>query len=429
MHSVVSRPRKLRAPLLALAALLLCGASDGSGPVSGTTPDEQEFSAVERGRELVTSGDCAACHTAIGGKPFAGGRPIQTPFGVILSSNITPDRETGIGSWSDQEFVRLMQKGIGQGGKHIYPAMPYPYYTHATVDDDLAMRAWLASIPAVHNKVVTNQLPFPLNIRAAMIGWNMLFFKPGQFQPDPKQSTAWNRGAYLVTGLEHCGACHTPKNIAGGDDTSRAFQGAKLQGWFAPNITNDARRGLGHWSIDDVVAYLRTGHNRIAAASGPMAEEVMISSSHSTEADLHAIATYLKSLPGQSDTATPLAANDAKMKVGAAIYADECSACHAPHGEGVARLFPALAGAPSIQSREPTSLIRVVLAGAKSAASDGAPTSPAMPAFGWMMSDAQVAAVVTYIRNSWGNAASSVDPGTVTSQRQALTASAPEDSD
>ncbi len=399
--------------LLALAALLLCGAGT-------TTPGEQDYPQVEKGRYLAIVADCAACHTAVGGQPFAGGRPIQTPFGIILSSNITPDRETRIGAWSDDEFVRLMQHGIGRGGKHIYPAMPYPYYTHATREDDVAIRAWLTSIAPVRNKVETNQLPFPLDIRAAMIGWNMLFFTPGRFRPDPGRSTDWNRGAYLVTGWEHCGACHTPKTVAGSDDTSRTLQGAVIQGWFAPNITNDTRRGLGRWSVEDVAGYLRSGHNRIAAASGPMAEEVGLSSSQMSDGDLRAMAIYLKSLPGQADAAAPLAADAAGMRLGASIYADECSACHAPHGEGVAGLFPTLAGAPSIQSRRPTSLIRVVLRGAKSAATDAAPTGAAMPAFGWMLSDAQIAAVTTYVRNSWGNAASAVDPDAVAAMRGTL---------
>ncbi len=404
--------------LLLAAAVLLCGA--------GTTPDAQDFSQIERGKYLATVADCAACHTRPGGKPFAGGRPIKTPFGAILSSNITPDRQTGIGAWSDEEFVRLLQHGIGRGGKHIYPAMPYPYYTHATRDDDLAIRAWLATLPPVRNHVVANQLPFPLSIRAAMIGWNVLYFAPGAFHPDASKSTAWNRGAYLVNGLEHCGACHTPKNIAGADDSARFLQGNVIEGWFAPNITNDARRGLGRWSEDEVVAYLRSGHNAAAAASGPMAEEVGLSSSAVSDADLHAMATYLKSQPGQPDTSMALATDTPVMREGAAIYADECSACHAPHGEGVAGLFPRLAGAAAIQSRAPTSLIRVVLQGAKSAATGAAPTGPAMPAFGWMLSDAQVAAVVTYIRNDWGNAASKATADDVSGARSRLARQAEE---
>ncbi len=408
------RTRWWRLAGLLAAALVLSGA--------GVTPDEQDFDQVQRGRYLATVADCAACHTAPGGQPFAGGRPIETPFGVIVAPNITPDRDTGIGAWTDDEFVRLMQHGIGRGGRHIYPAMPYPYYTHATREDDLAIRAWLATLPPVRNHVTANRLPFPLDIRLLMAGWNALFFTPGGFRPDPTRPAEWNRGAYLVTGWEHCGACHTPKNLAGADEDGRTLQGARVQGWFAPNITNDMRRGLGSWSIEDVVTYLRSGHNRVAAASGPMAEEVELSSSRMTDADLHAMAVYLKSLPGQLDAARPLDAADARLREGAAIYADQCSACHAPRGEGVAGLFPTLAGAPAVQSRAATSLIRVVLQGAKSAATAGAPTGPAMPAFGWMLSDAQVAAVVTYVRNTWGNAAPGVNADDVSAARRTLTA-------
>ncbi len=402
--------RRLAAAFL-LPALLLGAA--------GPSPDTEDFALIQRGKYLTALADCAACHTNPGGPAFAGGRPIETPFGVIVAPNITPDEETGIGRWTDDEFVRLLQSGIGRGGQHVYPAMPYNYTTRATAEDDLAIRAWLATIPAVHNKVVANQLPFPLSIRAGMIAWNALFFTPGPYKPDASKSAEWNRGAYLVTGLEHCGACHTAKNIAGGDDTAHALQGGVLQGWFAPNITNDVRRGIGRWSEDDVVTYLKSGHNRYAAASGPMAEEVMLSSAHMTDADLHAMVTYLKSLPGQDDTPLASAAADT-MQHGAAIYADECSACHAPHGEGVAGLFPSIALAPSVQSRAPTSLIRVVLQGAKSAGTDAAPTAPAMPAFGWMMNDAEVAAVVTYIRNNWGNSASGVTADEVGSERASL---------
>ena len=398
--------------LIALAALALVGA--------GTTTDDQAFKQIQEGRYLATVADCAACHTAPGGQPFAGGRLIETPFGTIVSPNITPDRATGIGAWTDRDFLGALQRGRGRHGQHIYPAMPYVYYTRATRSDDLAIRAWLATLPAVHNEVHSNRLPFPLNIRASMIAWNALFFRPGEFRPDAAKSAAWNRGAYLVTGLEHCGACHTPKNALGADDNARRFQGAKLQGWFAPNITNDARRGLGRWTMDDIVTYLRSGHNRFAAASGPMAEEVSLSSSRMTEPDLRAMAIYLKSQPGQTDTAQPADPHGRVMRVGAAIYADECAACHTPRGAGVAGLFPTLAGAPGTQSRGPASLIRVVLQGAQGVATDTAPTGAAMPAFGYMLSDAQVAAVLTYIRNAGGNAASPVTSGEVASARASL---------
>lgn len=405
--------------VMSLATCVDAAAPDAPAPVA-PSPDSQAFGQIEQGRYLTVVADCAACHTAPGGAPFAGGRPIQTPFGTLVSPNITPDRDTGIGAWSDEDFLRALQRGVGRDGKHLYPAMPYQYYTHATRADLLAIRAWLATVPAVRNKVVSNQLPFPLDVRGSMIAWDALFFAPGPFKPDARKSAEWNRGAYLVTGLEHCGACHTPKNALGADEQDRALQGARLQGWFAPNITDDRRRGIGGWSLEAVVEYLRTGHNDIAAASGPMGEEVSLSSSAISPADLHATAVYLKDQPGQRDTLAPLAAGDQRMREGAAIYADECSACHAPGGAGVAGLFPMLAGAPSVQSREPTSLVRVVLQGAQSVATAPAPTGAAMPAFGWMLSDAQVAAVATYVRNAWGNAAPAVSTDDVANQRAAL---------
>ena len=393
------------------AAALACAASG---------PDPQDFTQVQRGKYLTELGDCAACHTASGGKPYAGGRPIQTPFGTIVSPNITPDRGTGIGAWSQADFVRVMQDGIARGGKHLYPAMPYTYYTHVSRDDDLAIQAYLSTIPAVQNKVVSNQLPFPLSIRALMAGWNLLFFKPGRFTPDPQKPAVWNRGAYLVTGLGHCGACHTAKNFLGADLGAQALQGEPIQNWFAPNITSDRRRGVGGWPADELVAYLRSGHNKSAAASGPMGEEVAMSSTFMDDADLQAIALYLKGLPAKADNVAAAQPDGATMKLGAAIYADECSACHTPKGEGIAELFPALNGAPSVQSRGATSIIRVVLQGAKSVATVQAPTGPAMPAFGWMLSDAQIAAVATYIRNSWGNAAPSVNEADVRRDRARL---------
>jgi mono/diheme cytochrome c family protein len=228
------------------------------------------------------------------------------------------------------------------------------------------------------------------------------------------KSAEWNRGADLVEGLMHCGMCHMPKNCLGGDDTSRRLEGYALQGWFAPNITNDGRRGLGGRSLDDIVRYLRAGYNRAAAASGPMGEEVARSSSLVTEADLRAVAAYLKDQPDQDGGATtPMAADEPVMKAGGAIDRDECSACHTPDGSDVAELFPSLRGAPSGQSTDPISLLRVVLRGARSIATDLAPTAPGMPAFGWILNDEQVAAVITYVRNAWGNAAPAVKPGDV----------------
>ncbi|WP_428488303.1 c-type cytochrome [Rhodopila sp.] len=408
---------------LAGAALLAtaCGCS-ASPPAGHAATDRQNFATIERGRYMAVVADCAACHTMPGsGQQWAGGRPIETPFGKLLAPNITPDRETGIGAWSDDAFVGSLLNGTGRGGEHLYPAMPYPYFTRMTRDDALAIRAYLNTVPAVSNRVVSNQLPFPLDIRASLIAWNALFFKPGRFQPRQDKSAEWNRGAYLVEGPDHCGACHTPKNLLGADKSSEALQGYSLQGWFAPALTNDAYRGLGGWSIDQIVAYLKTGHNDTAAAAGPMAEEVALSSSQMTDADLRATATYLKDQPDSGPAKpAPVAASDPAMKVGSAIYTDECAACHAPTGSGIAGLFPTLAGSPSVQSREPTSLLHVLLVGARSVGTQGAPTAAAMPPFRWLLKDDEVAAVATYVRNAWGNAAPAVSTGDVSQARRTL---------
>jgi mono/diheme cytochrome c family protein len=388
---------------------------------SGTSLDPQNFGQVERGRYLTIAGDCASCHTVPGGQPFAGGRSIETPFGVVVAPNITPDRETGIGAWSDALFVSALRRGKGFRGELLYPAMPYPYYTKVTERDALDIRAYLNTVKPVHNPVVTNKLPFPFDVREEMTGWNTLYFKEGEFKPDDTKSAEWNRGAYLVEGLGHCGACHTPKAKLGGDDLTRAFQGFALQGWFAPNITNDNQRGLGGWSVADIVAYLKNGHNAFSAATGIMAEEISLSSSHVTDADLKAIATYLKDLPNQTNSRpAPVSASDPAMAAGSAIYADECSACHGADGKGVPYLFPALAASANVRSADPTSLIRVLLEGARSVATAGEPTSPGMPSFAWKLSDDEAAAVLTYIRNAWGSSAPAIDARQVGEERASM---------
>jgi mono/diheme cytochrome c family protein len=408
--------------LLCTAAILAVGPARAAGAI-----DKQDFSQIERGRYLAIVGDCAACHTLPGsGHDLAGGRTIETPFGQLVAPNITPDPSTGIGAWTDDEFVDALTKGTGRDGEHLYPAMPYTYYTRITRDDALAIRAYLNSVPAVQNEVKADQLPFPLSERGGMAAWDALFFTPGEYKPDANKSAEWNRGAYLTEGLGHCGLCHTPKNVLGGDEAGEAMKGYNLQGWFAADLTEDRRRGLGSWSVDDIAAYLKTGHNRTAAATGLMAETVNLSTSKMTDSDLKAMATYLKDrASGQSDrkdaAQEPPPADQNSMKSGAQIYADECSACHTPSGKGVPGLFPALAGAPIVQQTDPTSLIHVVLRGALSVGTAPAPTAPEMPAFAWVMNDDQVAAVVNYIRNSWGNSAPIVDSGDVQKERDALT--------
>jgi mono/diheme cytochrome c family protein len=384
--------------------------------------DKQDFKQIERGRYLTTVGDCAACHTLPGsGHDFAGGRSIETPFGLLLAPNITPDAPTGIGAWTDDEFVNALTQGTGRNGTHLYPAMPYTYYTKVTHDDALAIRAYLNTVPAVHNAVKANQLPFPFNIRYTMLVWNELFFTSGTFKPEANKSEEWNRGAYLAEGLGHCGLCHTPKNFLGGD-SGKKLQGYALQGWFAANITNAARRGIGEWSVDEVATYLKTGHVRTSAATGLMAETLSLSTSHMRDEDLKAIAVYLKDQDGkdQDGSETSAAPASGTMKIGANIYVDECSGCHGADGKGTAGLFPALQGAAIVQQKDPSSLMHVVLRGARSVSTAGAPTAPAMPQFGWLLNDEQVAAVLTYVRNSWGNAAPSVSADDVHKTRQSL---------
>ena len=281
---------------LATAALLVASCS------LTFAQDTQSFDRIERGRYLSVIGDCAACHTAPGGQFFAGGLGLQTPFGKIVAPNITPDRETGIGAWTDDEFRRAVQEGIGRDGDLLYPAMPYPAYAKVAPDDVLAIRAYLATVEPASNKVAANQLPFPFRNRALMLGWNLLNFDRTPFRPDPNASVERNRGAYLVDGLGHCGSCHTAKNILGGDKRDGYLQGAVLQGWFVPNVSGDPRVGIGVWPRDDIVDYLRAGANHWTVVSGPMAEEVRNSSAYLTVADLRAIAIYLKGVPPAAAT-------------------------------------------------------------------------------------------------------------------------------
>jgi mono/diheme cytochrome c family protein len=392
------------------------------GVVSAALADSQSFDRIERGRYLAVLSDCAACHTAPGGQPFAGGLALQTPFGTLVAPNITPDRDTGIGDMTNDEFLASLHDGRGRNGRRLYPAMPYPAYTKMSDDDVLAIRAYLTTVAPVSNKVISNQLPFPLNIRLAMVFWNRLNFTPGRYQPDPQKSAEWNRGAYIVQGAAHCGTCHTPKNLLGGDKGGNALAGATLQGWFAPDITNDSRKGIGGWSKDDLVQYLKTGVNDRTLASGPMAEAVTHSTSRMTDGDISAIAAYLKDsgLGGSGSKPTPAAASDGAMRAGAAIYKDSCAVCHKDAGIGEAHLFPRLAGSALVQSDDTATLVRVVLQGTRAASTPSMPTAPAMPAFDWRLDDAQVAAVLTYIRNSWGNAAAPVAASTIASRRTSL---------
>jgi mono/diheme cytochrome c family protein len=325
-----------------------------------------------------------------------------------VAPNITPDPETGISSWSDEAFDAAVRGGLRRNGSRLYPAMPYTTYTKMSRDDVLAIRAYLNTVIPVRNAVVANTLPFPFNIRTSMRVWNALYFSQGDYKPDSKQSAEWNRGAYLVDGPGHCGACHTPKTFLGGDKTDRYLRGGYLQGWSAPDITGDARVGVGAWPADELVAYLKSGHNRVSAATGPMAEVVSLSTEHMTDPDLKAIATYLKSVSGKQDQPQALPKDNPAMVAGAAIYRDQCSACHGIDGKGIAELFPSIADSSMVKSDDPSTSIRIVLRGARSVGTPAQPTAPGMPSYGRQLDDAQIAAVLTYMRNNWGPAAAPV---------------------
>ncbi|QOI55449.1 c-type cytochrome [Rouxiella badensis] len=380
-----------------------------------------DAAAISRGRYVAVAGDCVACHTAPGSKEaFAGGYSISTPFGGIFASNITPDAETGIGNWTEREFYRAVRHGKGIDGENLYPAMPYNAYVKVSDEDMHDLWMYMRSVKPVNNKVPETQLPFPYNIRMAMMGWNLLFFKNEGFKPDMSKSAEYNRGAYLVEGLEHCAACHTPKNIIGGD-TGAYLQGSNLGEWYAPEITSNTYTGIGNWSEDQVVQYLKLGSNHVAVASGPMAEAVTNSTQHLTDADLHAIASYIKAQPGSDNKKpTPLAADNAQMKIGANVYEANCSACHNSNGQGISHLAAGLANNPAIMSPDASSILTTVLQGGRGAVTEGNPTSGAMPSFAWKLSDEQTAAVATYIRNSWGNAASAVPASEASKTRQLL---------
>jgi len=382
-----------------LVALLALGAGIGASRSAGL----QGFAEIERGRYLAKAADCGSCHTVPGSnQPFAGGRSIETPFGNLISPNITPDRDTGIGTWTDGEFDAAVRQGRQRGGARLYPAMPFPYYSHMSREDVKAIRAYLSTVKPVHKAVVSDTLPFPFNLRASMIVWDKLYFKPGEFHPNASKSAEWNRGAYLVQGPGHCGACHTPKTLLGGDKTSDALRGDTLQGWVAPDITS-GQGPLGDWSVDDLAGYLKTGHNKYAAAGGLMAEVVQLSTSKMTDEDVKSIAVYLKDIRGPAP-AGPGSVDQNVLTAGSAIFQDLCAACHRQDGQGIPNLFPRLSDAATVAATDPTTVLRVILQGTPTVATNREPTGPGMPAFGWQLNDEQVAAVATYVRNHFAHA-------------------------
>jgi mono/diheme cytochrome c family protein len=385
-------------------------------PIPDTNPDAVR---LRRGQYLVAAGDCMSCHLRAGGEPFAGGLGLTTPFGTIYSSNITSDSQTGIGGWSEEQFYRAMHAGIGAQGENLYPAFPYPWFRNLPREDTDAILAYLKTTPPVRYTPPDNELHFPMGFRFLVKGWNLLHLKEAEFQADSTRSPEWNRGAWLVKGPGHCSGCHTAKGSLGADKSERAFFGGDLDSWVAPDLTPNTRTGLGAWGAQDIADYLKSGRNAHAAAGGPMADVVTYSTSFLTDADRKAISTYLQSLPA-SPAQTPASPQSGAMQRGAAIYSYACTACHLEGGIGQPGYFPPLKNDAMVQQSDPTGLVHLILAGSRIGTSASSPSPLTMPSFAWKLSDPEVADVVTYIRNSWGNAAGPVAAEQVRQLRKRL---------
>jgi mono/diheme cytochrome c family protein len=366
----------------------------------GTAPDPKQTQ-VQRGEYLARAGDCISCHTAQGGAPYAGGLRLDTPFGYVLASNLTPDPDTGIGRWSFDDFYRAMHDGVNKNGRYMYPAMPYDFYSKVNRDDVAAIFAYLLTVKPVRNEVVADHMDFPFNLRSTMAVWRELYFKEGAFKPDPARPASWNRGAYLVEGLGHCSGCHSPRNVLGGIEKSKDFTGAVIDGWFAPDLRTDIATGLGTWTVQEIASYLKTGAVKgKTTAVGPMAEVVQNSLSYLTDADLRAMAEYLKSIPPDSALRTGRPRPDPSRARGAALYMGYCSGCHQDRGTGIAGVFGPLAGNAAVTSPDPGNILQAVLHGVPAQFKYGA-----MPSFAAQLNDQEIADIANYVRSSWGNTA------------------------
>ena len=399
-----------------LCALILAYAGEAARAAGPVNPPINEDEYVAR------AADCVACHSIPGGKAFAGGLKMGTPLGAIYSTNITPDSETGIGSYTLADFERAVRRGIAKDGRHLYPAMPYPSYSKLS-DADVATlyRFFMKQVPPVHQANLRSEIPALLSPRWPLAIWNYVYAPSGSYVAKPGHDTAWNRGAYLVQGPGHCGACHTPRGIGiqekSLDDSSPSYlAGATLDAWYAPSLRGDMRTGLGTWSKVDIVEFLKQGHNRIGSAFGSMTEAVNNSTSYLSRSDIDAIATYLKSLPATSaqqavayDNATTTELRDRPTtQSGGTVYAGACASCHGFDAKGFTPYMPALAGNPVVLDEDPSSLINLMLNGSIPLAANGTPDAYRMPQFRQQLSDQDIADVVTFIRNGWGNRAAAV---------------------
>ncbi|MCU8585728.1 cytochrome c [Erwinia pyrifoliae] len=417
---------------ITLAALLL------GAMAFNVAADDSAVEQIKRGEYLARAGDCTACHTKAGGAAFAGGLPMVTPIGTIYSTNITPDKQHGIGDYSYDDFQKAVRHGVAKNGDTLYPAMPYPSYAVVSDEDMQALYAYfMHGVQPVAQANQDSDIPWPLSMRWPLAIWRGIFAPDVKaFQPIKGQDAVLARGQYLVEGLGHCGACHTPRSITMQEKALNDGEGsdylsgssAPIDGWTASNLRGDSGDGLGRWTEEQLVQFLRTGRNDNTAVFGGMTDVVQHSLQHLTAEDATAIARYLKSLGAKDanqvgftpdDTVAKALWKGDDSKTGASVYVDNCAACHKTDGSGYQRFFPALRGNSVVLASDPTSLIHIVISGAQLPGMKGAPSTITMPAFGWRLNDQQVADVVNFIRTSWGNrAASTVSARDVAKVRQ-----------
>lgn len=378
---------------------------------------------VSRGEYLARAANCVACHSAPGGEALAGGLKMATPVGDIFVTNITPDDETGIGTYTLEDFDNAMRRGVAQDGHLLYPAMPYPSYAKISDEDIEALYDYFMNeVPAVRQANQENEIPWILSFRWPLAIWNVLFFDDETYVEDSSQSDAWNRGAYLVQGLGHCGACHTPRGllwneVAFDDSDPEYLSGAFLDNWYASDLTQSNRAGLGRWSKEDVATYMKTGRNMHSTAFGTMDEVIINSTQYLTSEDLDGMATYLTSLPAAHDdgeyiyddaTVATLRGPERKTVQGANLYMQNCESCHVDTGKGYPPYLPPLAGNPPVMDPDPASLINIVLNGSSRLIVDGTPDAYRMPGYRKSLNDQQIADIVSFMRSEWGNNASPV---------------------
>ncbi|WP_375140766.1 c-type cytochrome [Roseateles terrae] len=387
---------------------------------SGATlakPSQASIAALmERGAYLAHVGNCMGCHTTTGGEPYAGGRRIDTPFGVVVSPNLTSDAATGLGRWTASEFWRALHHGRSRDGRLLSPAFPYPSYTTVTREDSDALWAYLQSVPAVARANEPHELRFPYNTQAALAVWRALYFRAEEFRADPAQTEVWNRGRYLVQGLGHCASCHSARNALGGSSEAQTWAGAVMPdgAWYAPSLLDRREAGVQHLSREQVVKLLNVGTTDGAAVSGPMAEVVFMSTQFMSESDLAAMADYLKTLPEQAAKAPkrPEVSRGSAESVqrGGKLYSEHCATCHGAAGEGVTGQYPPLAGNRAVTLPVINNLVQMIRHGGFAPATAGNPRPFGMPPYGQTLSDAQIADLATYLRQSWGHEATAVAP-------------------